>query len=105
MVGYSYKAVEDKMPATKDGRNSEPTYVAPVMAYGEESGYAVRLERDMLEAECNKLRAIKYELLAALVDTVGVARRALTNNGTDIEVVDNRLKNALTAIARAEGKQ
>ncbi len=81
VIGYSYRAMmEEKMPVTTH-------------------------DRDMLEAECYKLRAIKYELLAALVDTVGVARRALTYNGTDIEVVDNRLKNALAAIARAEGKQ
>lgn len=58
-----------------------------------------------IDAERNKLRATNAELLAALKDTVELARKAITQHGTDAEYADIRLEKALTAIARAEGKQ
>ncbi len=95
------------MPATKNDRNSEPTYVASVMAYGKTNGYVARLERDMLEEDCNKLRAINAELLAALKE---IAEGCISRPPAHLDVGKNRTKAeiesiALAAIARAEGKQ
>jgi hypothetical protein len=65
----------------------------------------VRADNYDLEAEWNRLRATNAELLAALKDTVELARKAITQHGTDAEYADIRLEKALTAIDRAEGRQ
>ncbi len=71
-------------------------------------GYSYRASDawiDDVQAERDQLKTINRELLVALRDTVNVARKAITQNGTDPKYADIRLKNALAAIARAEGKQ
>jgi hypothetical protein len=50
------------------------------------------------------LEEINAELLAALKDTVKVARKCMIYNGTDAEHADGRLGNAIATIARAEGR-
>jgi hypothetical protein len=95
MVGYSYKAVEDNV-SCNDFMDRADLLIERNRLYADNCD---------LEAEWNRLRAINSELLAALKDTVELARKAMTQHGTDAEYADARLEKALTAIAKAEGKQ